>query len=313
MPDELRVASPRRGAPMTQALAMPLEIRMSFELATAEEIETGMARVVALLRRACGAARVEWWAPDEEGELRLRASDGAVWAERRRFRLGPEGEVIVAGGRHDPRLASALVGMRPILRRRCVEERLTRAAMKLARRNEALEEFAALVAHELKTPLQAALVADDPSSALGHAVDLVDSLIEAARDSCDRPFASAAVCLDEILHDLGAVEVDVTAEVTASLPLPPVPLGIILRNLLSNAVAADARHVHVAAVQSSGSWRLVVDDDGVGLAAVGCYAAGSGLGLSLCRRIAARYGGVLELAPRPAGGTRATLQPVGTS
>jgi signal transduction histidine kinase len=138
-------------------------------------------------------------------------------------------------------------------------------------------------------------------------------LIEAARDSCDRPFASAAVCLDEILHDLGAVEVDVTAEVTASLPLPPVPLGIILRNLLSNAVAADARHVHVAAVQSSGSWRLVVDDDGVGLAAVGCYAAGSGLGLSLCRRIAARYGGVLELAPRPAGGTRATLQPVGTS
>ncbi len=56
------------------------------------------------------------------------------------------------------------------------------------------------------------------------------------------------------------------------------------------------------------SWRLLVDDDGVGLAEVDRYAAGSGLGLSLCRRIAARFGGVLELAPRPSGGTRATLE-----
>jgi signal transduction histidine kinase len=34
--------------------------------------------------------------------------------------------------------------------------------VQLTRRNEALEDFAALVAHELKTPLQAALFADDP-------------------------------------------------------------------------------------------------------------------------------------------------------
>jgi signal transduction histidine kinase len=156
-------------------------------------------------------------------------------------------------------------------------------------------------------------VADDPSSALERALDLVDSLIEAARDSREDTSASAAVCLDEALHDLGAVEVEVTAEATASLPLPPVPLRLILRNLLRNAVAAGARHIHVAAVRSSDSWRLVVDDDGVGLAAVGRYAAGSGLGLSLCRRIAGRYGAVLELAPRPAGGTRATLQPAGAS
>jgi signal transduction histidine kinase len=187
-------------------------------------------------------------------------------------------------------------------------DRLARAAMKLAQRNEALEEFAALVAHELKTPLQAALLADDASSAVEHALDLVDSLIESARDSSERPNASAADCLEQVLKDLGAVDVDVTADVRANLPLPPVPLRVILRNLLRNAVAADARHVHVAAVRSSGSWRLVVDDDGVGLAAVGSYAAGSGLGLSLCRRIAGRYGGVLELAPRPTGGTRASLQ-----
>jgi signal transduction histidine kinase len=55
-------------------------------------------------------------------------------------------------------------------------------------------------------------------------------------------------------------------------------------------------------------WRVVVDDEGVGLAAIDRYAGGSGLGLSLSRRIAARFGGVLELEARPTGGTRATLE-----
>jgi signal transduction histidine kinase len=289
-----------------------MEVRVALELATAEEIDTGMARVVALLQRGCGAARVEWWAPDEGGDLRLRASGGAGGGERHRFSLGPAGDVVVVGDCRDRGLASALATMMPVLRRRCIEERLAGAAMKLARRNEALEEFAALVAHELKTPLQEALVADDASSALERALDLVDSLIEATCDPRGRTSASAAACLDEVLRDLGAVEVEVTAAVTASLPLPAVWLRVILRNLLRNAVAAGAQHVDVAAVGSPGSWRLVVDDDGVGLAAVG-YLAGSGLGLSLCRRIAGRYGGELALAPRPAGGTRATLQPAGAS
>jgi signal transduction histidine kinase len=297
---------------MSQTYAMPVEAQAALELASAEEIDTGMARVVALLQRGCDAARVEWWAPDEEGELRLRAADGAGRGEGRRYSLGPAGDVVVVGGRCNPGLESALASVMPILRRRCVEERLAGAAMRLARRNETLEEFAALVAHELKTPLQEALLADDASSALERALDLVDSLIEASRDSREWTHASAAACLDDVLRDLGAVQVEVTADVTASLPLPPVSLRVILRNLLRNAVAAGARHVDVAAVRSPGSWRLVVDDDGVGLAAVG-YRAGSGLGLSLCRRIAGRYGGELALAPRPAGGTRATLQPAGAS
>jgi len=271
-----------------------------------------MSRVVALLQRGCSAARVEWWAPDEEGDLRLRASGGAGGGERHRFSLGPAGDVVVVGDGRDPGLASALATVMPILRRRFVEERLAGAAMTLAQRNETLEEFAALVAHELKTPLEEALVADDASSALERALHLVDSLFEASRDSRERTYASAAACLDEVLQDLGTVEVEVTAEVTASLPLPPVSLRVIMRNLLRNAVAAGARHVDVAAVRSTGSWRLVVDDDGVGLAAVG-YLTGSGLGLSLCRRIAGRYGGELALAPRPAGGTRATLQPAAAS
>jgi signal transduction histidine kinase len=216
--------------------------------------------------------------------------------------------VIVAGGRRDARVAPTLAGLAPVVRRRCAEESLTRRTMELARRNEELEEFAALVAHELKTPLQAALVADDASAALEHALNLVDSLLEAEREGeGERAFASAADCLDEAVRDLGAEGVRVTTDVTALFPLPPKPLRVILRNLLGNAISAGARHVHVTAVESSGSWRLHVDDDGAGLSAIGEYAAGSGLGLKLCRRIARRYGAALELAPHPRGGTRATL------
>ena len=116
-----------------------------------------------------------------------------------------------------------------------------------------------------------------------------------------------ADCLDQAVADLRA-EVEITTDLSTTMPLPPAPLRTILRNLLSNAVAAGTGRVHVTAARSSGSWRVVVDDEGVGLAAIDRYAGGSGLGLSLCRRIAARFGGVLELEARPTGGTRATLE-----
>ena len=182
------------------------------------------------------------------------------------------------------------------------------AAALLARRNEALEDFAALVAHELKTPLLAALTADDPSVFVEDALDLVDSLLEAARaESAETAFAPVAEALFLAVGDLRA-QVEVTADLTTELPLPTAPLRVILRNLVGNAIAAGAQRVHVAATPLPGRWRLVVDDDGVGLGDTDHYASGSGLGLSLIRRIAARFGGVLELAPRPSGGTRATLE-----
>jgi signal transduction histidine kinase len=180
--------------------------------------------------------------------------------------------------------------------------------MQLARRNEALEDFAALVAHELKTPLQAALVADDPSGPVEEALELVQALLQASQNEpTEQAFASAKECLDQAVGDLGT-EVVVTSDLDSALPLAPEPLRVILRNLLSNAVSAGAQHVHVTAERASGSFRLLVDDDGAGLMDVDRYTAGSGLGLTLCRRIASRFGGGLELAPLPSGGTRATLE-----
>src|SRR3954453_17680313 len=185
-----------RIAHVGQSRTMPVEHRLGFELATAQELETGIACAVGLLRRACAAVRVEWWTPDDEGEMRLVASDGAGAGQGRRVALGAAGGGGVVGC-WDSRLPTALARVAPIVRRRCAEERLARATMKLARRNQALEDFAALVAHELKTPLHAALVADDASSEVERALELVDSLLEAAHETGEGLFASVAVCLEQ--------------------------------------------------------------------------------------------------------------------
>jgi len=267
-----------------------------------------MDAVIGRVRRDSAAARAEWWAEDEDGALELVAVDGIARGESHSVPLGPAGLFVLHGGRLDRQAESALMSLAPIIKRRAAEERLARTTIQLARRNEALEDFAALVAHELKTPLMAALVGDDPSKAVEEALDLVEALLEAARDEPgERTFSSVAESLDEALEAVHA-EVEVTADLATTLPLPPGPLLVILRNLLANAAAAGARNVHVTAARSPRSWRLVVDDDGFGLADVESYASGSGLGLSLSRRIAARFGGVLELAARPSGGTRATLE-----
>jgi len=186
-------------------------------------------------------------------------------------------------------------------------QQLAEAVGVLARRNEALEDFAALVAHELKTPLLDALAADDPRVAVEQALELVDSLLRSARNERLGEIAPAREILSQVAREIAPAEARVTSDFAADLVLPVAPLRVILRNLVRNAVAAGATSIHVSAKPAAGGWSLVVDDDGVGLGASG-YATGSGLGLSLSRRLAGRFGAVLELAPRPGCGTRATLE-----
>jgi signal transduction histidine kinase len=285
-----------------------LEHDVVLALATADDLASAMGQVVESVCRSSGAKRVEWWVTDDDGAPQLCAAIGIARGRRHDLPLGRAGAFVLHGGRIGPEIASAMMAAAPIIRRRAAEERLAQTAIDLARRNQALEDFAGLVAHELKNPLQAALLADDPSTHVEDALDRVEALLEAAQsEPKERVFVSVAECLHRAVEDVGA-EVEVTTDLQATLPLPPRTLRVILRNLLSNAVAAGAHHVHVTAVQSSRSWQLLVDDDGIGLGEVDGYAAGSGLGLSLCRRIAARFGGVLELAPHTSGGTRAILE-----
>jgi signal transduction histidine kinase len=284
-----------------------LEHEVILALATADDLATAMARVVELVHRSSSATSVEWWSTDDDGAPQLRAAIGIARGIRHDLPLAGIGVLVLHGG-IDPEIASAMLTAAPIMRRRAAEERLAQTAIDLARRNQALEDFATLVAHELKAPLQAALLADDASPHVEDALDLVEALLEAAQtESGGRVFVSGAESLEQAVADVGA-ELEVSTDLQATVPLPSGALRLILRNLLANAVAAGAHRVHVSAVQSPRTRQLSVDDDGVGLADVGHYSAGSGLGLSLSRRIAGRFGGILDLAPNPSGGTRAILE-----
>jgi signal transduction histidine kinase len=281
--------------------APPFGHALVFDLATASDLDSGLARVLSRARLAAGAARIEWWEGDE-----FVAADGLGTGRRRRFDLGTFGAFVFYGGNLDFQLAAGLQALLPLLRRLRADETLAARTGELLRRNELLDEFAGLVAHELKTPLHEALLAEDASQPLHEALDLVDALLRTARDARRLDAVeSPAGSLDAVVRDLGlrADGLEITSALAWSLPITVGALRIILRNLLTNALAAGARHVHVATPDSS---TLVVDDDGVGPAEAG-YESGSGLGLELSRRIAGTFGARIELTSRAQGGTRALL------
>ncbi len=276
-------------------------------VALAIDVDAGMRRVVNRIRLEARARGVEWWGSGDDGALTRIVTSGSARGRRVTVPLGRAGVVAIHGGCVSDELESALTYIAPVIRRRANEERLARAAAHLARRNEALDEFASLVAHELKTPLQAALAGEDPTASVAEALDLVEVLLTAAQAGpVGEASTDVADCLDRAVRSLGGL-LAVTSDLQVPIPLPPEPLFVILRNLLSNAGAAGARNVRVKTERSFRGLRLVVEDDGVGLDTPHRYASGSHLGLPLCRQIAARSGGVLELASRVPSGSRATV------
>jgi signal transduction histidine kinase len=192
------------------------------------------------------------------------------------------------------------------------EEQLVEHVARLARKTEALDDFAALVAHDVKSSLVNALRDEDPREGLTRALELVDSILEVVRtDQGGTGVARLADCVQQAIADLGASRTEIVASVTGEFPIPPDALRLVLRNLLANAIAAGAERIHVSALARGDQRILVVDDDGVGLASTNRYATGAQLGLRLCRRLVERCGCGLELRPRAVRGTRAVIVAAG--
>src|SRR5882724_10691722 len=188
------------------------------------------------------------------------------------------------------------------------EEQLVKHVARLARKTEALDDFAGLVAHDVKSSLLGALLEADPRAGLMRALELVDSILEAVRaDQAGTGAARLAESLQQAIADLGDSHTEIVATVTGEFPIPPDALRLVLRNLLANSIAAGAERIHVSALARGDQRILVVDDDGVGLASADGYATGAQLGLRLCRRLVERCGCELELRPRAVRGTRAVI------
>jgi signal transduction histidine kinase len=192
------------------------------------------------------------------------------------------------------------------------EEQLAEHVARLARKTEALDDFAALVAHDVKSSLVTALRDEDPRAGLTRSLELVDSILETVRiDQAATGAARLADCVQLAIADLGDRRVEIVAGVRGEFPIPPDALRLVLRNLLANAVAAGANQIHISSLAEGDQRMLVVDDNGVGLASDDRYATGAQLGLRLCRRVVERSGGKLELRPRAVGGTRAVIVAAG--
>jgi len=140
----------------------------------------------------------------------------------------------------------------------------------------------------------------------------------------------APLALDDVMTEaLRQLEFQVTAHgATVTFDALPqvtgdqVQLGELLQNLLTNAlkfVPDDRRpHVHVSAERGADSWTVTVADNGIGVedgAAERIFAMferlhsrerfkGTGIGLSICKRIVERRGGTIWVEPNPGGGSR---------
>ncbi|MFM0724708.1 ATP-binding protein [Paraburkholderia strydomiana] len=198
--------------------------------------------------------------------------------------------------------------------------------------------FTADAAHELKTPLaaikvQAQVALAEPDTALQRlamervvqAVDrsarLAEQLLLLARlDAHEKlsagPLKLAMVAKNTLrANEFNAqqknIRVWLTGDMRAEIDAEPVLIGILLDNLLDNAIkyGHSGGSVEVAVSQAGDRVQISVCDDGPGVApddlarltrrffrATGNAASGSGLGLSIAARIAGHFGAQLNLA-----------------
>lgn len=227
----------------------------------------------------------------------------------------------------------------------------------LARRDDAvgrLERFTSEAAHELRSPIaalraQADVAVAHPEQAAAGEIgrdetwrsvareaqrlsDLVGDLLALARaDSGERMPARPVDLVDAVGEALARLPEEPLVAMTLWAPMPvtvaatPAEVAIVLDNVLANARRHAATVVHVSVVPA-GRWvRLLVDDDGPGIALEDRdrvfdrftrlapeAGEGSGLGLALVARLVAGRGGTTRATTSPDGGTRLVVRwPVG--
>ncbi|WP_103027819.1 PAS domain-containing protein [Salinibacter altiplanensis] len=201
----------------------------------------------------------------------------------------------------------------------------------LRRKNERLDEFAGIVAHDLRNPLNVAqmrttLTVEDPSyeelhrkkvhEALDRMEDIIsDTLILARRGNEAESLEPVSVtdiaeqCWDMVETDRASLVIDDECTIESD----PDRLRHVFENLFRNAVEHSEGDVTVR-VGCTGDAVLYVEDDGLGVPPEHRETAfkpgqtsreqGTGFGLSIVKRIAEAHGWTVHLTASSDGGAR---------
>ncbi|MGE4241082.1 ATP-binding protein [Ramlibacter sp.] len=214
-----------------------------------------------------------------------------------------------------------------------LEQRVEERTRELKAANDALESFSSSAAHDLRAPLGAIKgfttaveesLARGKSDKVGHYlartranVDKMEALVEGLLS-----LARIAKPLQESQVDLGRMVGEIVADMPSAAetvvePLPrvnvdPVLMRQVFHNLLANAVkftaAVPEPRIRVHATLAPGEIAIAIEDNGIGfdaafahrlfepLARLHSHVEGSGLGLSIVRRIVERHGGGVRAA-----------------
>ncbi len=189
------------------------------------------------------------------------------------------------------------------------------------------------VSHDLRTPLARMRLAvemygGDPELQGGMVQDIeeMDAILAEFLAYARHGIQETPVMgdLNALVHDVvwrfrrHTPDIDYHPAVVPRFPYRPVAIGRLVSNLVDNAVSHGKPPIVVRLLATEGCVRIVIEDSGPGLSEARCteliaarelHASDRrGLGLAIARRIAEAHGGTLDLAPRDAGGLRATIR-----
>jgi len=217
---------------------------------------------------------------------------------------------------------------------------LARTNSELARANQDLEDFAAVISHDLKSPLRALRYATENMAALIAAGDTqtaqqrLDEIGQRAQRMSDMMTAlldyASVGCKAEIAEPVATRRI--AEDITRSLAIPDgftieiagrwpkvttvaAALDLVLRNLVQNAIVHHDRsvgHIRLEAKDGHKTFTISVIDDGPGIdpahhAAIllpfrtlNARTSSTGMGLAFVSRTVATLGGRLEIHSEPA-------------
>ena len=252
-----------------------------------------------------------WW-------LSLRASQ----------ELRPLSDLSRAVGEFDPLLPKASLPQAQRAELQPMQQAITELGLRLARRVANEHAFTAHAAHALRTPL-AGMVAQ-LAAAQRVPSDQIQPMLVLARQAADRLrrvvtalltlFRSGSevnrqtIHLNELVAQLQVNGLVITVPPEARLVADPDLLAAALANLLDNALRHGATQLGITVIQEHGHTRLVLTDDGPGIAEPERlrlqtaldqqdYQRCPGMGLMLADLVARAHGGALRLASSTTGCT----------